>query len=189
MTAGFNLSNASPISRSPLDKNPMPGHLSELHPVNEVDTKGQFFCHPAISSFAVPFSSCPQSLPASGSFPVSRLFTWCGQSIGVSALGSVLPMNIQDCFPLGLTGLISFLSKGDTNTRVQKHQFFGAQLSLQSNSHIHPWLLDLIATPQIEPTKLWMWKTQDTCPKITEMHMKGMIPWPRLCIFPYVEMC
>ena len=69
-------------------------------------------CHPAISSSAVPFSSCPQSLPASGSFPVSQLFTWGGQSIGVSASVSVLPLNTQDWFPLGWTGWISLQSKG-----------------------------------------------------------------------------
>ena len=97
------------------------------------------WCHPAISSSVVPFSFCPQSLPASGSFPMSQLFAWGGQSIGVSA--SVLPMNTQDWYPLGWTGWISLQSKGlsrvFSNTIVQKHQFFGAQLSLQSNSHIH----------------------------------------------------
>ena len=131
----------------------------------------------------VPFSSSLQSFPASGSFPLSGLFASGGQSIGISVSASVLPMNIQDCFPLGLTGLI-FLSRGDTNTTVQKHQFFGAQLSLQSNSHIHLWLLDLIATPQVEPTMLWMWKTEDTCPKVTEMHMKGMIQWAQTLHLP-----
>ena len=84
--------------------------------------------HPAISSSVVPFSSCPQSLPASGSFPVSQLFAWGGQSIGVSALASLLPMNTQDWSPLGWTGWISLLSKGlsrvFSNTTVQKHQFF-----------------------------------------------------------------
>ena len=103
------------------------------------------WCHPAISSSVVPFSSCPQSLPASGSFPMCQLFTWGGQSIGVSASASVLPMNTQDWFPLGWTGLISFQSKGLStvyNTTVQKHQFFGAQLSLYSKSHIHTWLLE-----------------------------------------------
>ena len=99
------------------------------------------WCHPAISSSVVCFSSCPQPLPASGSFPMSQLFTWGGQSIGVSALASVLPVNTQDWSPLGWTGWISLQSKGlskvFSNTTVQKHQFFGAQLSLQSNSHIH----------------------------------------------------
>jgi len=93
---------------------------------------------PSISSSAVPFSSCLQSFPASGSFPMSQFFTSGGQSIGVSASASVLPMNIQDWFPLGWIGWISFQSKGlsrvFSNTSVQKHQFFGAQHSLYSNS-------------------------------------------------------
>ena len=99
------------------------------------------WCHPAISSSVVPFSSCLQSFPTSGSFPVSKFFASGVQNIGVSASASVLPMNIQDWFPLGLTGLISLLSKRlsrlFSNTIVQKHQFFGAQLSLWSNSHIY----------------------------------------------------
>ena len=102
------------------------------------------WCHPTISSSVIPFSSCLQSFPASKSFPMSQLFTSGGQSIG--ALASVLPMNIHDWFPLGWTGLISLQSKGLSrvfpNTTVQKHQFFGAQLSSQSNSHIHIWLLE-----------------------------------------------
>ena len=93
-----------------------------------------------------PFSSCPQSFPASGSFQMSQLFASGGQSIGVSASTSVLPMNTQDWFPLGWTGWISLQSKGlsrvFSNTTVQKHQFFGAQLSSQSKSHIHTWLLE-----------------------------------------------
>ena len=93
-----------------------------------------WWCHSTISSSVVPFSSCLQSFPASGSFPVSQFFTSGGQSIGVSALASVLPMNIQDWFPWGLTGLISLQSKGlsriFSNSTVQKHQFFCAQLSL-----------------------------------------------------------
>ena len=104
------------------------------------------WCHPASSSSVVPFSSCPQSLPASGSFPISQLFAWGGQSIGVSASASVLPMNTQDWSPLGWTGWISLQSKGlsrvFSNTTVQKHQFFSAQLSSQSNSHIHTWPLE-----------------------------------------------
>ena len=91
------------------------------------------WCHPAISPSVIPFSSCPQSLPASGSFPMSQLFTWGGQSIGVSALASVLPVNTQDWSLLEWTGWISLQSKGlsrvFSNTTVQKHQFFGAQLS------------------------------------------------------------
>ena len=93
-----------------------------------------WWCHPTISSSVVPFSSCLQSFPASGSFPVSQFFTSGAQSIGFSASASVLPMNIQDWFPLGLTGWISLQSKGlsraFSNTTVQKHQFFSAQLSL-----------------------------------------------------------
>ena len=104
------------------------------------------WCHTAISSSVVPFSSCPQSLPASGSFPMSQLFASCGQSTGVSASLSVLPMNTQDWSPLGWTGWISLQSKGlsrvFSNTTVQKHQFFSAQLSSQSNSHIRTWPLE-----------------------------------------------
>ena len=92
------------------------------------------WCHPTISSSVVPFSSCPQSFPASGSFQMSQLFASGGQSIGVSASTSVLPMNTQDWSPLGWTGWISLQSKGlsrvFSNTTVQKHQFFGAKLSL-----------------------------------------------------------
>ena len=88
----------------------------------------------------------PQSLPASGSFPMSQLFAWGGQSFGVSASASVLPMNTKDWSPLGWTGWISLqskvLSRVFSNTTVQKHQFFGAQLSIQSNSHIHTWPLE-----------------------------------------------
>ena len=102
--------------------------------------------HPAIASSVIPFSSCRQSLPASESFPMSQLFAWGGQSIGVSALASVLPMNTQDWSPSEWTGWISLQSKGlsrvFSNTTVQKHQFFGAQLSSQSNSHIHTWPLE-----------------------------------------------
>ena len=98
-------------------------------------------CHPAISSSVIPPSSWPQSLPASGSFPMSQLFAWGGQNSGVSASVSVLPMNTQDWSPLGWTGWISLKSKGlsgvFSNTTVQKHQFLGTQLSSQYNSHIH----------------------------------------------------
>ena len=100
----------------------------------------------AISSSIVPFFSCSQSLPASGSFPMSQLFAWGGQSIGVSALASVLPMNTQDWSPLECTGWSSLqskrLSRIFSNTTVQKHQYFSAQLSSQSNSHIHTWPLE-----------------------------------------------
>ena len=103
------------------------------------------WCHPTISSSVVPFSSCLQPCPASEYFPMSQFFASDGQSIGVSASASVLPMNIQDWFPLGLTGLISLLSKGlsrvFTNTIAQKHQFFSSQPSLWFSSHIYTWLL------------------------------------------------
>ena len=105
-----------------------------------------WWCHPTISSSVIPFSSHLQSFPASGSFPMSQFFASGGKSIGVSASASVLPTNIQDWFASGWTGLISLLSKGLSrvffNTTVQKHQFFRAQLSLQSYSHIHTWLLE-----------------------------------------------
>ena len=116
-----------------------PGVCSDSYPLN-------WWCHPTISSSVVPFSSCPQSFPALGSFPMSRLFASGGQSIGASASASVLPMNIQDWFPLGWTGLVSLLSKGlskvFSNTTVQKHKFFGTQPSLWSKSYIHTWLLE-----------------------------------------------
>ena len=103
------------------------------------------WCHPTISSSVAPFSSCPQSFPASGSFPLSQSFASGGQSIRASASVSVLPMNIQGWFPLGLTGLISLLSKGlsrvFSSTTVQKHRFFSTQLSLWTSSHTCIWLL------------------------------------------------
>ena len=115
---------------------PTPRVHSNSHPSSR-------WCHPAISSSVVPFSSCPQFLPASESFPRSQLFAWGGQSTGVSALASVLPKNTQGWSPLGWTGWISSQSKGllrvFSNTTVQKPQFFGAQPSSQSNSHIHTW--------------------------------------------------
>ena len=118
---------------------PTPGIHSNSCPLSQ-------WCHPAISSSVVTFFSCPQSLPASESFPMSQLFTWGGQSTGVLALASVLPKNTQDWSPLEWAGWISLQSKGlsrvFSNTTVQKHQFFGAQLSSQSNSHIHTWLLE-----------------------------------------------
>ena len=103
------------------------------------------WCHPTISSSVIPLSSCLQSFSASGSFLMSQFFASGGQSIGASASASVLPRNIQDSFPLGWTGLITFQSKGLSrvlNTTVQKHRFFGTQLSLYSKSHIHTWLLE-----------------------------------------------
>ena len=118
----------------------------ELPEFTQTQHPSSRWCHPAISSSVVPFSSCSQSLPASGSFPVSQLFTWGGQSTGVSALASFLPKNTQDWSPLEWTGWLSLQSRGlsrvFSNTTVQKHQFFGAQLSSQSNSHIHTWPLE-----------------------------------------------
>ena len=109
------------------------------------------WCHPSISSSVIPFSSCLQSFPASGSLQMSKFFTSGGQSIGAS--GSFLPMNIQDWFSLGLADLISLqskrLSRVFSNATVQKHQFFGTQLSLWSKSHIHTW--------QLEKPQLWLY--------------------------------
>ena len=108
---------------------PTPGVYSNSCPLNQ-------WCHPTISSSVVPFSSCLQSFPASGSFPMSQFFTSVGQSTGASASASILPMNTQDWSPLGWTGWISLQSKGlsrvFSNTTVQKHQFFGIQLFLAS---------------------------------------------------------
>ena len=116
---------------------PTPGAYSNSCPLSQ-------WCHPTISSSVVPFSHL-QSFPPSES-SMSQFFASGGQSIGVSASASVLPMNIQDWFPLGWTGWISFQSKGlstvFSNTTVQTHQFFGAQLSLGSKPHIHTWLLE-----------------------------------------------
>ena len=115
----------------PLCPSPTPG----VHPNSCPSSR---WCHPAISSSVVPFSSCPQSFPAFGSFPMSHLFASGGQNIGVSASASVLPLNTQDWSPLEWTGWISLQSKGlsrvFSNTTVPKHQFFSAQLSSQSNS-------------------------------------------------------
>ena len=117
---------------------PTPGVYSNSRP-------SSWWCQPAISSSVVPFFSCPQSLPTSGSFPMSQLFERGGQSIGVSALALVLPMNTQDWSPLRWTGWTSLQSKGlsrvFSNTTVLKDQFFGGQLSSQSSSHIHTWPL------------------------------------------------
>ena len=115
---------------------PTPRVHWDSHPLSQ-------WCHPAISSSVVAFSSCPQSLPASESSPMSQLFTWDGQSPGVSALASFLPKKSQGWSPSEWTGWISLQSKRFSrvfsNTTVQKHQFFGAQPSSQSNSHIHTW--------------------------------------------------
>ena len=121
---------------------PCPSTASGVHPNSLPSSQ---WCHPDISSSVIPFSSCPKSLPASESFPVSQLFTWGGQSTGVSALASVLPKNTQDWSPLKWTGWISLQSKGlsrvFSNTTAQKHQFFSTHLSSQSNSDIHTWPL------------------------------------------------
>ena len=113
--------------------------------VNSNSSPSSRWCHPTVSSSVITFSFCLQSFPAPGSFPMSQLFTSGGQSIGDSASTLVLPVNIQDWFPLGWTDWISLQSRGlwrvFSNATVQKHQFVGAQLSLQSNSHIHTWLL------------------------------------------------
>ena len=118
---------------------PTPGACSSSCPLSQ-------WYHPTISSSVVPFSSCLQSFPASGSFKMSQFFPSGGQSIGILASASVLPKNIQDLFPLEWTGWISLQAKGlsrvFSNTTVQKHQFFSTQLSSQSNSHIHTWQLE-----------------------------------------------
>ena len=118
---------------------PTPGAYSNSCPLS-------WWCHPTISSSVIPFSSHLQPFPASGSFQMNQFFPSGGQSLGVSASTSVLPANTQDWFPLGWTGWISLQSKGlsrvFSNTTVQKHQFFGTQLSLSSNSNIHIWLLE-----------------------------------------------
>ena len=122
---------------------PCPSPTPRVHPNS---CPSSWWCHPAISSSVIPFSSCPQFLPASESFPMSQLFAWGGQSTGVSALASVLPKNTEDWSPSEWTGWISLQSKGlsrvFSNTTVQKHQFFSAQLSSQSNSPIHTWPLE-----------------------------------------------
>ena len=118
---------------------PTPGVHSDSRPLSR-------WCHPAIWSSVVPFSSCPLSLPASESFPMNQLFAWGGQSTGASALASFLPKKSQGWSPSEWTGWISLQSKGlsrvFSNTIVQKHQFVSTQLSLQSNSQIHTWLLE-----------------------------------------------
>ena len=117
---------------------PSPRACSNSYPLS-------WWYHPTILFSVIPFSSCLQSFPASGSFPMRQFFASGGQSIEASATALVLPMNIQGWFHLGLTGLISLQSRGlsrvFSKTTVQKHQFFGAQPFLQSNSHIHTWLL------------------------------------------------
>ena len=124
-------------------RRPCPSPTPRVHSDSRPSSQ---WCHAAISSSVVPSSSCPQSLPASESFPMSQLFTWGGRSTGVSALASFLPKKSQDLSPLEWTGWISLQSEGLSrvffNTTVQKHQFFGTQLSSLSNSHIHTWPLE-----------------------------------------------
>ena len=139
---------------------PCPSPTPRVHPNSCASSQ---WCHPAISSSVILFSSCSQSLPASISFPMSQFFAWGGQSIGVSASALVLPMNTQDWSPLGWTDWISLQSKGlsrvFSSTTVQKHQFFSMQLSSQSNSHVHitlpiimigqrfPWIVLSVSLP------------------------------------------
>ena len=137
------MSNSLRPHESQHSRPPCPSPTPRVHSNSRPSS---WWCHPAISSSVVPFSSCPQSLPASGSFQMSQFFAWGGQSIGVSASASVLPINTQDLYALGWTGWISLQSKGlsrvFSNTTVQKHQFFGAEPSSQSNTHIHTWPLE-----------------------------------------------
>ena len=123
-------------------KPPCPSPIPGVHSYSRPSSQ---WCHPAISSSVVPFSSCPQSLPASESFSMCQLFAWGGQSTGVSALASFLPKKSQGWSHSEWTGWISLQSKGlsrvFSNTTVQKHQFFGTQPSSQFNSHIHTWPL------------------------------------------------
>ena len=139
------------ISRSVVSDSLRPHKLQHARPPSPSPTPGVHsdshlsspWCHPAISSSVIPFSSCSQSLPASESFPMSQLLVWGGQSTGVSALASFLPKKSQGWSPSEWTGWISLQSKGLSrvffNTTVQKHQVFSAQPSSQSNSHIHTW--------------------------------------------------
>ena len=141
------------LSHSVMSDSLQPHELQHARPPCPSPTSGVYsdsrpsseWCHPAISSSGIPFSSCPQSLPASKSLPMSQLFTWGGQSTGASALASFLPKKSQGWSPSKWTDWISLQSKELTrvfsNTTVQKHQFFGIQLSSQSNSHIHTWPL------------------------------------------------
>ena len=140
-------SSVAPNSLRPhVSQHTRPPCPSPSHGVHSDSRPSSQWCHPAISSSVVPFSSCPQSLPASESFPRSQLIAWGGQSTGVSASASFPPKKSQGWSPSEWTGWISLQSKGLArvffNTTVQKHQFFGAQPSSQSNSHIHTWLLE-----------------------------------------------
>ena len=147
----LNHSLSAQISRSVVSDSLRPHESRHTRPPCPSSTPGVHWdscpssqwCHPAISSSVVPFSSCPQSLPASESLPMSQLLAWGGQSTGVSALASLLPKKSQGWSPSEWTGWISLQSNGlstvFSNTTVQKHQFFSTQPSSQSNSHIHTW--------------------------------------------------
>ena len=139
------VTQSCPTLCDPVDLS-MPGLPVHRQLPKPAQTNVHWISDDTISSSVIPFSSCAQSFPASGSFPMSQFFASGGQSFAVSASASVFPMNIQDWFPLGWTGWISLQSKGlsrvFSNTTIQKHQFFGAQLSLWLNSHIYAWLLE-----------------------------------------------
>ena len=142
----FSCSVVSNSSRAHESQHSRPPCPSPTPGVYSISCPSIWWCHLAISSSIVPFSSCPQPLPASGSFSMSQLFAWSGQSIEVSTSAWVLPMNTQDLTPSGWTGWVSLQSKGLSrvffNTVVQRHQFFSTQLSSQANSHIHIWPLE-----------------------------------------------
>ena len=143
------MSDSLQLHESQHTRPPCPSPTPRVHSDSRPSSQ---WCHPAISSSVSPFSSCPQSFPASRSFPVSWRFSLGGQSIG--ALASVLPMIIQDWFPLGLTSLISSLSKSLSrifySTAIWKYQFFGVQPALWSNSHIRVW--------HLEKPQLWLYR-------------------------------
>ena len=153
-SASQSVSQSSQFSCSVVSNSLWPHGLQHIRPPCPSPTPRAYsnscplsrWCHPTISSSVIPFSFHPQLSPASGSFQMSQFFSLGGQSIGVSASTSVLPMNIQDWFPLGWTGWISLqskeLSRVFSNTTVEKHWFFSAQLSLLSNPHIHTWQLE-----------------------------------------------
>ena len=154
LTTMYQLSQFSHFSHSVVSDSLRPHESQHARPpcpssstgVHSDSCPSNQWCHPAISSSVVPFSSCPQSFPASDYFPMSQLFSWDGQSTGVSDLASFLPRKSQGWSPLEWTGWISLQSKGlsrvFSNTTGQKHQFFRAQPSSQFNSHIHTWPLE-----------------------------------------------
>ena len=157
MSIQFSCSVMSDSSRPHESQHARPPCPSPTPRVHSDSCPSSQWCHPAISSLVIPFSSCPQSLPASESFPMSQLFAWGGQSTGVSVSTLLPPKKSQGWSPSEWTGWISLQSKGllrvFSNTTVQKHQFFSAQLSSQSNSHIHGYKLNQWPT---------QWKLQDT---------------------------